>query len=171
MLVKAWSFNHRTAREFPKVIILEVSQVVATKVCLHVYEKRGTESEKWQLIPFLPSDQAQLMALTTEWPNKAKFNCMFETWEWAQLHLQPSSNSSAVSKVILCIEWLLQWVFFPLSGVFGSLSISQLYLTILFYSRRESGKGTGPEVGRLALPPHCLTLNIQLNWLLSAFYL
>ena len=60
---------------------------------------------------------------------------------------------------------------FSLSGAFGSLFISQLYLTILFYSRQENGKGTVSEVGRPALPPHCLTLNIQLNWPLSAFYL
>ena len=97
-ILDLWQYT-RPFQPLSRVIILEASQVVATEGLLWVSscpQKRGTEPEKWQvpnpllLILFLPLDQAQLMALTTEWTNKAKFNCMFETWGWAQLDLQLS---------------------------------------------------------------------------------
>lgn len=54
-------------------------------------------------------------------------------------------------------------------GVFGSLSISQLYLTTLLYSRQQSGKSTGSGVKRLALLLNYLTLSKFVKLAASSF--
>lgn len=73
-------------------------------------------------------------------------------------------KSSSVPKVIFCVELLTLC-----QGVFGSWSISQLYLTTLLYSKQQCGKDSVSGVKKLALMPNGLTLNKSLKLAASQF--